>query len=400
MVMDEPVPQGSGARVAAEWSWWRVLPAVRSSLSLSKILIGTVGLLLVRGGLGVLSTAASWPGGAGVELGDLEGLVDRGPLPIPWEAAPLGELSARLGEPMLLIPRLLRFVFESRPGTWQTLAGLVALLWVLLVWGLAGGAIARITLVASAGKGTLGLIGAIRFAVPRLGTLVAAPLEVLLLVALALGGCAGYGLVCWLPFGIGELLGSLFLFLPLLLGLLILLLLAFLAAGWPLLHASIAAETADALDALSRAFGYIRYRLPKFVGMVAIVWAMGVPTLMVVEAVPAAWLRITSWGLALTAPASAGTAPGSLGGAAEPGFHLAAALRAFWLSAPEQLVQGWIYSYTWTSFAIIYLVLRSDVDGTPWSELSGPARSPADRSPPQPPPPPQPEPAPVEPSID
>jgi hypothetical protein len=41
---------------------------------------------------------------------------------------------------------------------------------------------------------------------------------------------------------------------------------------------------------------------------------------------------------------------------------------------------GWVYSYFWTSAAIIYLLLRHDVDGTDWHDL-GALHAPRDAAP-------------------
>ena len=35
-------------------------------------------------------------------------------------------------------------------------------------------------------------------------------------------------------------------------------------------------------------------------------------------------------------------------------------------------MHGWIYGYFWTSATIIYLILRQDVDGTPWHAIVPP----------------------------
>ena len=72
--------------------------------------------------------------------------------------------------------------------------------------------------------------------------------------------CAGVGLLYWLPAGIGTVLGGVFLFIPLVLGLVMAILLVGLLAGWPLMHASVAAEADDTLDALSRTFSYLNQR--------------------------------------------------------------------------------------------------------------------------------------------
>ena len=50
------------------------------------------------------------------------------------------------------------------------------------------------------------------------------------------------------------------------------LLVAGLAAGWPLLQAATAGGAEDALDALSRIFGYLNQRLGSYAALVALAW--------------------------------------------------------------------------------------------------------------------------------
>jgi hypothetical protein len=33
------------------------------------------------------------------------------------------------------------------------------------------------------------------------------------------------------------------------------------------------------------------------------------------------------------------------------------------------LIRGWVFSYFWTAAGYLYLWLRQDVDGVPWSEI-------------------------------
>ena len=71
----------------------------------------------------------------------------------------------------------------------------------------------------------------------------------------------------------------------------------------------------------------------------------------------------------LSAPAS------SLAGLTDPGAgertiaRTIAAWPAFWRGVIGLLIRGWIYAYFWTAASFIYLLLRHDVDGTPWSDV-------------------------------
>ena len=57
---------------------------------------------------------------------------------------------------------------------------------------------------------------------------------------------------------------------------------------------------------------------------------------------------------------------------------------------------AWVYSYFWTATALIYLLLRHDVDGTAWNDLDRPEHA-DDTFAPEPEPAPVKDPAPVDP---
>ena len=80
---------------------------------------------------------------------------------------------------------------------------------------------------------------------------------------------AGFGLLYWLPV-VGSVLGGVLFVIPLVIGLIMTLLAVALAAGWPLLQAAIAAGAEDALDALSRSFGYVNQRIGSLMALAAL----------------------------------------------------------------------------------------------------------------------------------
>jgi hypothetical protein len=141
------------------------------------------------------------------------------------------------------------------------------------------------------------------------------------------------------------------------------------AAGWPLLHASVAAEAEGLLDALSRSFNCLNQRLGKFVLCAVLAWLIGIAGLLAVDLLATVVTHLAAWGVGLSAPAS------SLAGLADPGAGEGAitqtvtASSAFWRGVIGLFVRGWIYAYFWTAASFIYLLLRHDVDGTPWSDV-------------------------------
>jgi hypothetical protein len=79
--------------------------------------------------------------------------------------------------------------------------------------------------------------------------------------------------------------------------------------------------------------------------------------------------HLAAWGVGLSAPVS------SLAGLTDPGAggsaiaQTVSAWPAFWRGVIGLLIRGWIYAYFWTAASFIYLLLRNDVDGTPWSDV-------------------------------
>ena len=152
-----------------------------------------------------------------------------------------------------------------------------------------------------------------------------------------------------------------------------------LVATWPLMHASVAAEAEDMLDALSRSFSYFNQRLGKFAGYVVVAWLLGIAGLLLVDLVALATLHLTSWGVHLTAPASS-----LVGLVANPALdgspgNAGSNLPVFWRAVVEWLVRGWIFTYFWTSSSFVYLILRHDVDGTPMTDVKAPVPPASDR---------------------
>jgi hypothetical protein len=183
--------------------------------------------------------------------------------------------------------------------------------------------------------------------------------------------CAGVGLVYWLPWGIGPAVGGALLFIPLCLGVVMAFLLFGMVAGWPLLHASVAAEAEDLLDAISRSFSYLKQRLGKFVLCLVLAFLVGIPGLLAVDLLAAAVTHLAAWGVGLSAPASSLSGLTYQGGGVNATAQAATFWPTFWRGVIGLFVRGWIYAYFWTAASFIYLLLRNDVDGTPWEDVKG-----------------------------
>ena len=167
-----------------------------------------------------------------------------------------------------------RAIFSVPIDAWAFLHALLAAAWGAAVWGLIGGAIARITLVQCALGERLGVGSASRFALWKWAPLIGAPLSPLVAVSLFAALCAAVGLLYRIP-GVGPVVGGLLMFLPLLAGVVMTIILLGLAVGWPLMHATIAAEGEDGFDALSRAYAYVNGRPGRYLAYLALAWGLG-----------------------------------------------------------------------------------------------------------------------------
>ena len=249
------------------------------------------------------------------------------------------------------------------------LHAILGLIWLFVVWGICGGAICRIAIVRVAAMRQTGVREALRFSLRSAGSLILAPFFPLLGLAFCATVLAGFGLLYRLPV-VGSALAGVLFVIPLVLGLVMTLLAAALAVGWPLLQAAVAAGAEDALDAVSRTFGYLNQRIGSFVMLAGFAWLEGMLGVFLMDLLTGGVIRLTQWGLGLTGPAT--TIAAIFGGAGGAQPAVATAAHAFWLGVVRLVAHGWVYSFFWTAASLLYLWLRHDVDGTPWEEIDPP----------------------------
>jgi hypothetical protein len=127
-----------------------------------------------------------------------------------------------------------------------------------------------------------------------------------------------------------------------------------LALGWPLMHATVAAEGEDAPDDLSRSYSYVNQRLARYAAHLLASGLIGVIGLALVSAFAGVVVALADWGV-------------GLGGSSILDPTSRAGL--FWRGVVGLVVHAWAYSYFWSASSIIYLILRRDVDGTTWHDV-------------------------------
>lgn len=339
--------------------WLRLFRAPGMAADPKKLMLAAIGLLLMYAGWETLDRVFPASSGLTPEVFEpREGIGPSNFRSIPWW----------LTEPARLITAPFFAVLDpptpAEPGMW--LHAVLAALWTVAVWGLIGGAIARAAVVGLARGERLSVREALRFSCRKAVPLIGTPLIPLLGIGFLAVFLAAFGLLyrtSWGPVVAGVLA-----FLPLIGGLVLTLIVIGLGFGWPLMQASVAAEAEDGFDAMSCAFAYIRQRPWHLAFHAGLAFAIGSVGLVFVDLFARLVVHLAVWSLSLGGPRDLifGLYHGEDVTAA-PG---AIAAHGFWLGVVGLFVRAWIYSAFWTFAAMIYLLLRHEVDGTPLDKIA------------------------------
>ncbi len=402
--------------------WTQVFQSFRLALRIRQLLLGALGVTLTCLGWRLLETAlvspvpeekgqvvlelTPWPWERDLGFGlasEMDSLSGEPPINTLWALASglrepqrffgqvFGNWSVTLGPVTeLLTPG--QSLFEPTASASERVLALLKLAWWLVVWGLFGGAVTRSAAVEFARDQNSHLTGAVRFAGNYYLSYLVGPVLTLLAVVGVSVLLAGAGLFSRLPL-VGPILGGLGGGLLLLIGLLLSVLVMGLAVGWPLMFATVSVEGTDGFDGMSRAFNYVYERPLLYLGQIVLSLIYGSFAIFCVLFLGS---LLTLQGLALAAPAGwvesiADSAPELLAPpldnsdwvppvkasdaepapqlAVRPGEELGTSLFSVWLHAWATLVQGFVYSFFWSSTTVIYFVLRHSVDGNEFDEV-------------------------------
>jgi hypothetical protein len=273
--------------------------------------------------------------------------------------------------------------------------------WELLVWGLFGGAIARVAALKFTRDEAPDLPAAIKHAVSKLGSYSMAPLLALAGAAVFGAQLAILGAIMRIDF-LAMIAGFIWPF-TLLLGLLMAILLIGALAGWPLMWATVAVEGTDAFDALSRSYAYTYQRPLRLLWYVLVAAVLAAVSMFIVKLFATSAISLgnwaVSWGLddetyrEIVAPLPGGVnVDGSAGtltitnGAltADEGLlliaptsetelegtrWLAAKAIRFWKSLLGALAAGYQAGFLFVAAVGVYLLLRKDIDGAEMDEV-------------------------------
>ena len=230
---------------------------------------------------------------------------------------------------------------------WSRCASAVTrLLWALLVWGILGGALARMVAVRFARDESLPIGAAIVSTARLWQSFLYGPL-----LPFFGAGLLTLGIFCvrLLEHWIGRDSGWLILVLgwiPLLLGFGVSALLMLTAVSWPLMVAAISTEGSDGFDGLSRAFGYVMNRPWYLLWLVALSCGVGLVASFFVWWFFDIAIHVTATTLQLQTP----------------GTH-------FWGEVQFALRLAVLASFFWSNTTVIYFLLRQSDDGTPLDQV-------------------------------
>lgn len=258
---------------------------------------------------------------------------------------------------------------------------------LLVLWSVLGGALTRMSAVQATQSRTPNVVEAVRYATSRFGAFLMAPLIPVILAGVLAGLLVLAGFVA---FGIPyvnqatALVGGLLFIIAILLGLGLALVKLSLALGFGLYYPAIALEDSDAFDAISRATGYLCYRLWQVLlyNLAALVYLA--LTYILVGGVIFLSLLGAHYCISLGADALSSGAPfdqmmpaPELGRLTYPPGSaslshtesVAAVLMMVWVYLFVGLSAAYALSYYFSASTWIYLLLRRSADGTDYSEI-------------------------------
>ncbi len=245
--------------------------------------------------------------------------------------------------------------------------------WSILVWSFIGLAIARIGLVRLTRNEHVGMDDAFWFACNKWATAAGAmaiPLAGVFVLCLP---CALAGFMMGFDFGV--ILVGLFWIILLMFGLVMALLLLGLAVGWPLMVASVAAESQNSFDAMTRAYAYVFQRPLHYLFYCFIAILFGGFCWMIVSMITNGSIDLAywaiSWGTALFGAERIEMIQGYTSNSSEIPKMLdnGTNLMAMWNAFVRTFAVAFIYGLFWLQAAVIYLLLRKDVDETEMDEI-------------------------------
>ncbi len=376
--------------------WLRVTRLFWIAADPRKLVLATCGLLLMslaqEAGEALLSTGEPQPSSEATVSGPVW----------PWETRlgydlwqtddPLGEVGLWFVDPRGTLGRLasnwqvvlrpldflltpLRSLGELPAPTPRWLSTSVALLTGTLIWAVFGGAIGRMAAVNFARDQQVSLFGSLRFSISHLPGYLAGPLLPLSGMGLCLGATTLAALIARIP-DVGPLVVAVGWGLALIGGFAMVVLLLGLAAGWPLMIATVNVEGSDGFDGFSRAYNYTFERPWYYLFLTALVMTYGSLVIFFFWLCGQLMFRLSGLGLLAGAGAEITrelftSMPPLLAAESWGEFAptQAGTILGIWARVVATLVVAFVYSYFWSATTVIYFLLRRSVDSSDFNEV-------------------------------
>jgi hypothetical protein len=265
---------------------------------------------------------------------------------------------------------------------------LLVTLWTLATWAFFGGAITRLAAVQLAGKDRPGLVETLRFVAARYLSYLAAPLVPLVFVALIVILFVLYGLVLHSWPLVGDVIDSVAFPILVLLGFGQAILLVGLV-GYPLMYATVSAEGSDTFDALSRSYNYVFQSPWNYIWYSLVTVLYGAVLVFFVVFMGSFVVYLTKWSLSQTPWVGTAFPSRSVDDMfvySPESFHwkellvtgpttltwwnqISAFFVSLWVTIIFLLMIGFAYSYYFSAFTMVYLLMRRKVDDTEIDEV-------------------------------
>ncbi len=268
------------------------------------------------------------------------------------------------------------YVQEPVSLTAFLLAGLKTL-WMIAVWTILGGAIARIAVVEFTQDRRVSMMEGLGYALGRWRAFVGAPAVMLIGILVAAVPVMIVGLISY-PGGFFYALSGLIWPVALVFGLIMGVLALGLLFGWPLMSVAVAAEReedADAFGAISRAFEYGYQHIFKYLLYILFAVVIGGVSWLIVTTVAERVLQVTAWGASWGAP---GGGEHSIEGEmlSLSQLHSQGEIDRYgsffircWTGVIQTTVVGFAFTFFWSAAAGIYVLLRNHAENVPLSEV-------------------------------
>jgi hypothetical protein len=291
-------------------------------------------------------------------------------------------------EPLVKFLRPIGLLLNPHLGGVTRLYLLAVTLWTLAVWAFFGGAITRLAVVQLAGKDRPGFMETLRFIASRFLSYFAAPLVPLIFVALLVVLFVVYGLVLHIWPLVGDVIDGIVFPILVLLGFAQAILLVGLV-GYPLMYATVSSEGSDTFDALSRSYNYVFQSPWAYIWYSFVAVIYGAVLVFFVVFMGSFVVYLTKWSLGQTPLAGSWLPSRSVDNlfySAPESFHwrellvtgpvkltwysqVGAVLVSVWVTIIFLLMIGFAYSYYFSAFSMVYLLMRRKVDDTEIDEV-------------------------------